>query len=135
MLQLQSSQVGPVLQSYHRMISAVRLVDPGLCLQVSADTHGHRMEAGCYAIWSKECRCNNCIAQEAIRTRRTQNKIESTGSDIFYVLALCVELDSVPYALECASPRQGKICAISCWYATGRSTSIPPPTKYMQGSK
>ena len=29
-----------------------------------------------------------------------------TGSDIFYVLALCVELDSVPYALECASPRQ-----------------------------
>lgn len=106
MLQLQSSQVGPVLQSYHRMFSAVRLVDLGLCLQVSADTHGHRMEAGCYAIWSKECRCNNCIAQEAIRTRRTQSKIESTGSDIFYVLALCVELDSVPYALECASPRQ-----------------------------
>lgn len=24
----------------------------------------------------------------------------------FYVLALCVELDSDPYALECASPRQ-----------------------------
>ena len=94
------------LQSYHRMFSAVRLVDPGLCLQVSADAHGHRMEAGCYAIWSKERRCNNCIAQEAIRTRRTQSKIESTGSDIFYVLALCVELDSVPYALECASPRQ-----------------------------
>lgn len=28
-----------------------------------------------------------------------------------------------------------KICSISCWYATGRSTSIPPPPKYMQGSK
>lgn len=106
MLQLQSSQVGPVLQSYHRMLSAVRLVDPGLCLQVSDDTHGHRMEAGCYAIWGKECRCNNCIAQEAIRSRRTQNKIESTGSDIFYVLALCVEIDSVPYAPECANPLQ-----------------------------
>ena len=88
------------------------------------------MEAGCYAIWGKECRCNNCIAQEAIRSRRTQNKIESTGSDFFYVLALCVEIDSVPYA-----PAVRKICSISCWYATGRSTSIPPPTKYMQGSK
>ena len=65
-----------------------------------------RQAAHCYAIWGKERRRNNCIAQEAIRTRRTQSKIEPTGSDIFYVLALCVEIDSIPYAPECANPLQ-----------------------------
>ena len=30
----------------------------------------------------------------------------TTGSDIFYVLALCVEIDSIPYAPECANPLQ-----------------------------
>lgn len=108
MLQLQSSQVGLVLQSYHRMLSAVRLVDPGLCLQVSDDTHGHRMEAGgallCYL--GQGAPLQQLHRSGSHPHPRTQSKIEPTGSDIFYVLALCVEIDSVPYAPECANPLQ-----------------------------
>ena len=39
-----------------------------------------------------------------IRTRHTQNKIETIGSDLYYVLASCVEVDGHPYSLECVNP-------------------------------
>ena len=58
----------------------------------------------CYAIWNKTQRCEHCISQEVIRTRRAQTKVEAVGDKVFYVHAVCVEVDGVPYALELVSP-------------------------------
>lgn len=58
----------------------------------------------CYAIWNKTQRCEHCISQEVIRTRRAQTKVEAVGDKVFYVHAVCVEVDGTPYALELVSP-------------------------------
>lgn len=49
-------------------------------------------------------RCERCTSQDAVRTRTTQSKVETIGSDVCYVLAVCVEVDGIPYALECVNP-------------------------------
>ena len=54
----------------------------------------------CYAVWKKKRRCENCISQEVLRTHKPQTKIETRESDIYYVLALFIEVDGGPYSLE-----------------------------------
>lgn len=105
-LRVTAEQLGPVMQSYRTMFQTVRLVDPGIRMQVSTDANGHSIDrAGhCYAIWGKRQRCERCISQDAVRTRTTQSKVETLGSDVCYVLAVCVEVDGIPYALECVNP-------------------------------
>lgn len=105
-LRVTAEQLGPVMQSYRTMFQTVRLVDPGIRMQVSTDANGHSIDrAGhCYAIWGKRQRCERCTSQDAVRTRTTQSKVETLGSDVCYVLAVCVEVDGIPYALECVNP-------------------------------
>lgn len=105
-LRVTAEQLGPVMQSYRTMFQTVRLVDPGIRMQVSTDANGHSIDrAGhCYAVWGKRQRCERCISQDAVRTRTTQSKVETIGSDVCYVLAVCVEVDGIPYALECVNP-------------------------------
>ena len=88
------------------MFQIVRLVDPGICMQVIAADDGHTMEKveRCYSIWDKTQRCRHCVSQEVVRTRRTLNKVEAIGSDLYYILAMCVEVDGFPYSLECVNP-------------------------------
>lgn len=105
-LRITHGQVGAVLQCYRKMFSVVRLVDPGICMQVSTGALGHTIEHSehCYSAWNRFHRCENCISQEAIRTSRTQSKVETDGGDVYYVLASRVEIDGIPYSLECVNP-------------------------------
>ena len=105
-LRVTAEQLGPVMQSYRTMFQTVRLVDPGVCMQVSTDANGHSIDrvGHCYAAWGKRQRCERCTSQDAVRTRTTQSKVETLGSDVCYVLAVCVEVDGIPYALECVNP-------------------------------
>ena len=54
----------------------------------------------CYAVWSRMKRCKRCVSQEVVRTQKSQTKIETRGSEVFYVLASYVEVDGRPYSLE-----------------------------------
>ena len=105
-LRVTAEQLGPVMQSYRAMFQTVRLIDPGICMQVTSDAHGHSVDKTdhCYAVWGKNRRCERCISQDAVRTRTTQSKVETIGSDVFYVIAICVEVDGIPYSLECVNP-------------------------------
>ena len=105
-IRITGEQVAPVVQGYKKMFETVRLVDPGICMQVSADKRGHSVEKNehCYSIWGKTKRCSKCISQEAIRTRKPHNKVELIGDDVYYVLAMCIEIDGIPYSLECVNP-------------------------------
>lgn len=73
------------LQSYRAMFQTVRLVRPWYRMQVTSDAHGHSVDKTdhCYAIWGKNRRCEHCISQDAVRTRTTQSKVETIGSDVF----------------------------------------------------
>lgn len=105
-LRITGRQVAPVIKGYKKMFEAVRLVDPGICMQVSADINGHSVEKNehCYSILGKTKRCEKCISQEAIRTRKAHNKVELIGENVYYILAMCIEIDGIPYSLECINP-------------------------------
>lgn len=105
-LRISGQELAPILQAYRQMFQIVRLVDPGICMQVIAADDGHTMEkvGRCYSIWDKTQRCRHCVSQEVVRTRRTLNKVEAIGSDLYYILAMCVEVDGFPYSLECVNP-------------------------------
>ena len=105
-LRIAHDQVGAVMQCYRKMFAIVRLVDPGICMQVSAGAGVHHIEHSehCYSVWNKSHRCENCISQEAIRTSKTQSKVETDGGEVYYVLASRVEIDGIPYSLECVNP-------------------------------
>ena len=105
-LRITGEQVIGVLESCRSMFDTVRLVDPEICMQLTDTADGAVMEKSehCYDIWNKTQRCEHCISQEVIRTRRAQTKVEAVGDKVFYVHAVCVEVDGTPYALELVSP-------------------------------
>ena len=105
-LRITGKQVIGVLESCRSMFDTVRLVDPEICMQLTDTSDGAVVEKSehCYAIWNKTQRCEHCISQEVIRTRRAQTKVEAVGDKVFYVHAVCVEVDGTPYALELVSP-------------------------------
>ena len=105
-LRITGKQVIGVLESCRSMFDTVRLVDPEICMQLTDTSDGAVVEKSehCYAIWNKTQRCEHCISQEVIRTRRAQTKVEAVGDKVFYVHAVCVEVDGTPYALELGSP-------------------------------
>lgn len=107
-LRISGSQIGLVMQSYRKMFRTVRLVDPEICMQVTVDAGGHEVDKNrhCYSVWGCRQRCERCISQDAVRTRTTRSKVESSGGEVFYVVSMCVEVDGVPYALECVNPIQ-----------------------------
>ena len=105
-LRITGKQVIGVLESCRSMFDTVRLVDPEICMQLTDTADGAVVKKSehCYAIWNKTQRCEHCISQEVIRTRRAQTKVEAVGDKVFYVHAACVEVDGTPYALELVSP-------------------------------
>lgn len=107
-LRLPQQQAGHMLQSYGNMFETVRIVDPSICMQLSADRDGTVTESSehCFSVWGKKRRCEQCVALEAIRTRRPQSKIETIRSHVYYVLAAAMEIDGKPYALECMNRLQ-----------------------------
>ena len=135
-LRITGEQVIGVLESCRSMFGTVRLVDPEICMQLTDTSDGAVVEKSehCYAIWNKTQRCEHCISQEVIRTRRAQTKVEAVGDKVFYVHAVCVEVDGTPYALELVSPIRMEdlrgdedASVLNQLLLTGRSTSTRPP--------
>ena len=101
-LRITKEQVAGVLSGYQQIFDLVRLVDPEVCMQLEQGNAGWKIDKSerCYAAWERMRRCDRCISQEAVRTHKTQTKIETIGSEIYYVIAAYVEVDGAPYALE-----------------------------------
>ena len=104
-LRVTKAQVGGLLNGYKRLFDMVRLVDPVACLQITLDDMGCTMEKSihCYTTWGRGKRCENCISQHTVLTRRTQTKLETMENDVYYVVSSYVEVDGRPYALELAN--------------------------------
>ena len=62
------------------------------------------VDASCYSVWSnRRERCINCISLRAIQEGERQTKYEFVGNDIFYVVAMPIEVEGNPRALEIVS--------------------------------
>ena len=104
-LHITGTQVSEVLRGYRQAFQIARLVDPAICMQVSSGVQNSVDKSDhCYAVWNRMKRCDRCISQEVVRTFKPQTKIEVVGSEIFYVLAICVKVDDMPYSLELVNP-------------------------------
>lgn len=101
-LRVSKEQVDGLLAGYRRIFDIARLVDPGICVELTKRDEGYTLKKSeyCYAVWKKKRRCENCISQEVLRTHKPQTKIETRESDIYYVLASFIEVDGRPYSLE-----------------------------------
>lgn len=101
-LHVSKEQVDGLLAGYRRIFDIARLVDPGICVELTKRDEGYTLKKSehCYAVWKKKRRCENCISQEVLRTHKPQTKIETRESDIYYVLASFIEVDGRPYSLE-----------------------------------
>lgn len=99
-------QLSHLFHTYQPLFETVRLVDPGICMQVTPGPDGPSVRENdhCYALWCNKQRCERCISQDAVRTRQIQNKVESIGKDMYYIIAVCIEVDGTPYSLECMNP-------------------------------
>lgn len=105
-MRIAGNQLGVVFQRYRNIFETVRLVDPSICMQVSDGIGGHTLESSrhCYSVWEKAKRCDRCISLEAIRTHKPVSKVEAVGSEVYYIIATCIEVDGHPYSLECVNP-------------------------------
>lgn len=105
-IRITHNQLGHLFHTYQPLFETVRLVDPGICMQVTPGPDGPSVRENdyCYAMWCKKQRCERCISQDAVRTRQIQNKVESIGKDMYYIIAVCIEVDGTPYSLECMNP-------------------------------
>lgn len=82
-----------------RVVEPVRAIEPHL--QVSFGEGRADVETSCYAVWNnRRERCMNCISLRAIQEGERQTKYEFVGDDIFYVVAVPIEVDGRLMALE-----------------------------------
>ena len=105
-IRITHNQLSHLFHTYQPLFETVRLVDPGICMQVTPGPDGPSVRENdhCYAMWCNKQRCERCISQDAVRTRQIQNKVESIGKDMYYIIAVCIEVDGTPYSLECMNP-------------------------------
>ncbi len=85
-----------------RVFDIVRLVDVSMTIQYDIDEDANFVpkEYQCYAVWNKNSRCENCISSKAYACKGRLSKFEFVENEVYFVMALYVEVESVPYTIE-----------------------------------
>lgn len=88
-----------------QVFDSVRLVNVGLNTQYEWNENGEVEEKPykCYAVWNRGERCENCIAAKVFSTKGRAKKFDFAGGNVYHVIAIYVEIDKIPYALELIS--------------------------------
>lgn len=83
----------------------VRLVEASLSCQFTLLPDGTLQEEPyrCYTAWKKQRRCDNCISAKALTQKGRMAKFEFVDHNIYYVIAIYLEIDGAPYVLEMVS--------------------------------
>ena len=96
-----------------RTVEPVRTVERHLTLPVPpGDVAG---ELNCYSVWNhRQERCLNCISLRAVQEGERQTKYEFVDQDIFYVVAVPIEVDGQVLALEMVSKVNDHVLLSAC---------------------
>lgn len=86
----------------NRIFDIVRLVDVSMTRQYTIDNNGEFIEAPyeCYNVWNKKKRCDCCISSKVLLSKKQFTKFEFIGDDIYFVIALYVEVEGNEYSVE-----------------------------------
>lgn len=88
------------LNKLRQYFDLVRLVDPRRthvypeCNEKNCDVRG------CYSVWGKEERCNNCISLRALQDKTRFNKLEYSEQGLFFVISQYVKLEDKEAVIE-----------------------------------
>lgn len=88
-----------------RVFDIVRIVDVSMTkqYQINADGEFISQEYQCYAVWNKNRRCENCISAKVFASKNRLTKFEFVEQDVYFVMALYVEVEEIPYVIEMVS--------------------------------
>ncbi len=85
-----------------RVVDPVHTVEQKLDMPIGEGADGTRFS--CYSVWNdRQERCLNCISLRAVQEGQRQTKYEFINKDIFYVVAMPVEVDGRALSLEIVS--------------------------------
>ena len=84
------------------VFDAVRLVDASTNYEIHVDRTGtmRKVPYNCYAVWSRDSRCDNCISAKCLSQKSRFEKFEFLGNEIYFVIAYYVEVDGQPCSME-----------------------------------
>ncbi|MEI3406134.1 MAG: GGDEF domain-containing protein [Christensenellales bacterium] len=94
-----------IIRRLESLFDIVRLVDPIANTVLELDEQGvlRKTQKHCAAFWDNDSRCANCISARAFEQKTTLNKLEFTGTDMYFVLSKYLCLNGTPCVLEMPS--------------------------------
>lgn len=94
-----------IIRRLESLFDIVRLVDPIANTVLELDEQGvlRKTQKHCAAFWDNDSRCANCISARAFEQKTTLNKLEFTGTDMYFVLSKYLCLNGTPCVLEMLS--------------------------------
>lgn len=94
-------QVEKVIASMSEIFDVVRLVDPiAMVVYTIEDGALHAEQNGCFHVWNKTGRCDNCISSKCFLANKRFSKFEFIDKDIYHVVAKPVVIEGKRYVLE-----------------------------------
>lgn len=94
-------QVPHLLSSMGKLFDVVRLVDPiSMVVYTMADGELVAQPNGCFHVWNKTGRCENCISSKCFVSGERLSKFEFIDQDIFHVVSQPVMIENEKYVLE-----------------------------------
>lgn len=91
-----------LLQYLQITYDMVRFVNPVTrkIVRVEQDGTVRETDFNCFAVWNYKENCSNCISATCVHTKERIMKFEITDKDIYQIIAMYVEIDEKPYAME-----------------------------------
>lgn len=86
-----------------KVFDTVRVVDP-IKTEVASGEHLTDCESElaprCYSFWNRSERCRNCVSYKALKTKKTQSKLEFFNDSVYQVFAKYMEINGEPRIVE-----------------------------------
>ena len=91
-----------IIADASQFFDVVRLVDPisMTVYVIGEDGELHAQPDGCYHVWNKTDRCENCVSARCFMEDARYSKFEFIDNDIYHVVAQPVNVDGQKYVLE-----------------------------------
>ncbi len=97
----QIEQIAQIIQQMSSLFDVVRLVDPiEMIVYAVQDGELVAQPGGCYHVWNKQDRCENCVSARCLMEGARYSKFEFIDQNIFHVVAQPVRIDGRPFVLE-----------------------------------
>lgn len=95
------AQVEESIRSMSEIFDVVRLVDPiAMVVYTIEDGELCAEQNGCFHVWNKTGRCDNCISSKCFLANKRFSKFEFIDKDVYHVVAKPVVIEGKRYVLE-----------------------------------